>query len=165
MRRPLTGIALSSTLLAAVLLATSAGPASAHKRKAPSDAPVLEALRYTATTSHGSDGFLEADVTATIRLYKPAPSITFTIDSTANHNVATEAGPEASYGPGVHKVSFTTDAFSGGTYLFTLYARVRPPKNSDSLRPPAPLKSADPATVVIANAPEGVAGAGVVTKL
>jgi hypothetical protein len=165
MRAPRTGTALSSTLLAAVLLATSAGPASAHKRKKHSDAPVLEALTYTPTTSHGSNGYLEADITATIRLYKPAPSITFTIDSTTNHNVETEAGPEASYGPGVHKVSFTTDAFSGGTYRFTLYALVRPPKNSDSLRPPAPLKSSDPATVVIAEAPEGVAGAGVVSKL
>jgi hypothetical protein len=27
----------------------------------PSGAPVLEALTYTATTSHGADGFLEAE--------------------------------------------------------------------------------------------------------
>ena len=165
MRLARTGTAISSALLAAVLLAASVGPASARGRVKHSYAPVLKALTYTPTTLHGSDGFLEARITATIRIYSPAPSIYFTIDSTANQNVRTEAGPEASYGPGLHKVSFMTDAFSGGTYRFTLYAFVRRPKNSYSLRPPAPLKSSDPATVVIADAPEGVAGAGVVTKL
>lgn len=74
----------------------------------------------------------------------------------------TEIGPESSYRPGVHRIAFTAVALPAGTYRVTLYARVRPPANWDSLRPPAPLRSTDPATLVVQ---EGQAGAGTVTKL
>jgi hypothetical protein len=134
-----------------------ASAASTHQR------PVLKNLIYTPLTEHGSDGFLEARFTVSFRLYKPAPSIAFTIDSVGTHNVETEAGPSKSYGVGLHHATFTTDAFSGGTYRVTLVARVRPPAGSG--RSFTLLKSTDPATLVIAAAPEGVAGAGTVTKI
>jgi hypothetical protein len=161
LKRPTAGLLVASTLgLASVALpATPVSAAVTHKR------PLLESLTYTPTTEHGSDGFLEAKYTATIRLYQSAPSITFTIDSVGTHNFATEAGPEKSYRAGVHKVSFTYDALPGGTFRITLFARVRPSADSPSLRSPAPIKSSDPATLVVKEAGEGEAGTGMVTKI
>jgi hypothetical protein len=163
MRQTRASSVLSACVLSIATAALAASPAAAssshHK------APLLKALTFTPTSTDGPDGFLQAKWTATVVLYQSAPSIYFAIDSTSSHNVETEAGPERSYTPGVHKVTFTSDALPGDTYKVTLFARVRPPKDSDSLRPPAPLKSSDPATLVVATAGEGTAGAGTVTKL
>ncbi|MGH2864550.1 MAG: hypothetical protein ACRDJX_04805 [Solirubrobacteraceae bacterium] len=65
----------------------------------------------------------------------------------------------------MHKVSFTFDALPGGTFQITLFARVRPPANSDTLKAPAPIKSSDPATLVVKEAGEGEAGTGMVSKI
>lgn len=155
-----------AALLALAAIALPASPAFAGKaRKQATKAPLLKSLTYTPLTTTGSDGFLQARWTATVKLYHSAPSIVFTVLSTSSKNVETEVGPEPGYSAGVHKVSFISTALPGGTYEVTLLARVRPPKYSDSLRAPAPLKSSDPATLIVQEATEGKAGAGSVTKI
>jgi hypothetical protein len=157
-----TACLLAASLLGVGLALPANSAFGAHTAKHKTKAPLLKGLTYTPLTTDGADGFLQARYTATVKLYHSAPSITFTIDSTSSHNVETEAGPEKSYSAGVHKVSFVSDALPTGTYRITLYARVRPPADSLSS---SPLKSSDPATLVIAEAPEGKAGAGTVTKI
>jgi hypothetical protein len=160
-----TACLLAVSLLGVGLALPASSAFGAHAAKHKTKAPLLKSLTYTPLTTNGPDGFLQARYTATIKLYHSAPSITFTIDSTSSHNFETEAGPEKSYSAGMHKVSFLYDALPGGTYQITLYARVRPSANSDTLAPPAPLKSSDPATLVVAEAPQGQDGAGKVTKI
>lgn len=162
-RRSSSALVASLTMAALVLPASPAFGGKARKQS--TKAPLLKSLTYTPLTTTGSDGFLQARWTATVKLSRPAPSITFTILSTSSKNVETEAGPEKSYSAGVHKVSFESTALPGGTYKVTLLARVRPPKYSNSLRAPAPLKSSDPATLIVAEATEGKAGTGSVTKI
>lgn len=153
---------LAASLLGVGLALPASSAFGAHAAKNKTKAPLLKSLTYTPLTTDGSDGFLQARYTATIKLYHSAPSITFTIDSTSSHNFETEAGPEKSYSAGVHKVSFLYDALPGGTYKITLFARVRPPAGSLFA---ASIKSSDPATLVVAEAPEGQDGAGKVTKI
>jgi hypothetical protein len=152
---------LSAGPLVATLCALTASGALAVPGAAASTAhakvPLLKALTYTPLTTDGSDGFRQARFTATIDLYKAAPSIFFKVDSTSSNNVAVEEGPHVSYRAGIHKVSFIADALPEGTFSITLVAREGPPVHL--------VKSSDPATLVVAPAPEGSAGAGTVTKL
>jgi hypothetical protein len=134
------------------LAAPGAAASTAHAK-----APLLKALTYTPLTTDGSDGFLQARYTATVDLYKAAPSITFTIDSVGTHNIEIEEGPHTSYRAGIHKVSFIGSALPEGTFRITLIAREGPPLRL--------VKSSDPATLLVAPAPEGSAGAGTVTKI
>jgi hypothetical protein len=134
------------------LAAPGAAASAAHAK-----APLLKALTYTPLTTDGSDGFLQARYTATVDLYKAAPSITFTIDSVGSHNIEIEEGPHTSYRAGIHKVSFIGSALPEGTFRITLIAREGPPLRL--------VKSSDPATLIVAPAPEGSAGAGTVTKI
>ena len=147
---------LTAGSLAIGLASAGATPALASSSKH-AKAPLLKALTYTPLTTDGSNGFLQARYTATVELYQYAPSITFAIDSTSSHNIEIEGGPVASYRPGIHKVSFLDDALPEGTFKLTLFAYQRPPAHL--------LKSSDPATLVVAPAPEGVAGTGLVTKI
>jgi hypothetical protein len=147
---------LTAGSLAIGIAGAGAAPALASSAKH-AKAPLLKALAYMPLTTDGSDGFLEARYTATVELYQKAPSIFFKVESVGSHNVNVEEGPEASYRAGVHKVSFTSDALPGGTFKITLIAREGPPVHLN--------KSADPATLAVAEAPEGVAGAGMVTKI
>lgn len=157
--------ALTASLLL-VVLALQASPALAAKaHKQAGKTPLLKGLTYTPLTTTGSDGFVQARWTATVKLSQSAPSIYFMVTSTSSKNVDTEVGPEKSYSAGVHTMSFVTTALPGGTFKVTLFARVHPPKNSGSLRPPTPLKSSNPATLIVQEATEGKAGAGTVTKI
>ena len=148
---------LTAGSLAIGLASAGAVPALAASSAKHQKAPLLRALTYTPLTTDGEDGFLEAHFTATVELYQKAPSIFFKVESVGSHNIAVEEGPESSYKPGLHKVSFTGDALPGGTFKITLIAREGPPLHVN--------KSTDPATLVIAPAPEGSAGAGMVTKI
>jgi hypothetical protein len=155
LRRPSAG-PFVTTLLALTASCAFAVP-SAAAGTAHAKAPLLKALTYTPLTTDGSDGFLQARYTATIELYKAAPSITFTTDSVGSRNIEIEQGPHASYRAGLHKVSFIGNALPEGTFRLTLVAREGPPVHL--------VKSSDPATLVVAPAPEGAAGAGTVTKI
>ncbi|HXP37732.1 MAG TPA: hypothetical protein VN817_08200 [Solirubrobacteraceae bacterium] len=146
-------VATLCALTASCALAVPGAAASTAHAKA----PLLKGLTYTPLTTDGSDGFLQARYTATVDLYKAAPSITFTIDSVGTHNIEIEEGPHSSYRAGVHKVSFTGKALPEGTFKITLIAREGPPVHL--------VKSSDPATLLVAPAPEGSAGAGTVAKI
>jgi hypothetical protein len=148
---------LTAGSLAIGLASASATPALAASSAKHAKAPLLKALTYTPLTTDGEDGFLEAHFTATVELYQKAPSIFFKVESVGSHNIDVEEGPESSYKPGLHKVSFTADALPEGTFKLTLIAREGPPVHLN--------KSTNPATLVIAPAPEGAAGTGTVTKL
>ena len=152
---------LTAGALATGLAGAGTVPALASSTKHPK-APLLKALTYTPLTTDGSDGFLQAHFTATIELYQNAPSIFFKVDSVGSHNIEVEEGPEPSYRAGVHKVSFTGGALPGGTFRITLFAYQRPSANRGSS---ALLRSPDPATLVVQEAPEGGAGTGLVTKI
>lgn len=152
----------ASALAALALVAPASSATIAHASKQKIKAPLLKSLIYTPLTTKGEDGFLQARFTATVKLYHSAPSISFMIKSVSSHNIETEATPEKSYSAGVHKVSFIGDALPGGTYKITLYEAVRPPAGSLFA---TSIKSSDPATLVVQEERNGVAGAGTVTKI
>jgi hypothetical protein len=154
--RRLAGM-LTAGSLAIGLAGVSATPVLAASSAKHAKAPLLKALTYTPLSTDGEDGFLEAHFTATVELYQKTPSIFFKVESVGSHNIDVEEGPESSYKPGLHKVSFTGDALPGGTFKITLIAREGPPVHLN--------KSTDPATLAVAAAPEGAAGAGTVTKI
>lgn len=161
-------MAIYSGVLAAALGIASVGgvdaEAAAHADAAKNNPrPLIKSMTYTPLKTKEEDGFLQARVTATVKLSKPAPSIYFEVTSTSSKNVEEQIGPEPSYGTGVHKISFTTTALPGGTYKLTLYAYVKPPK--DSGESAKTLKGSNPATLVVEEATETEAGTGKVTKL
>jgi hypothetical protein len=148
---------LTAGSLAIAMASAGAAPALAASSAKHPKAPLLKALTYTPLTTDGSDGFLEARFTATVDLYQKAPSIFFKVDSVGSRNIEVEEGPHASYKAGLHTVSFTADALPEGTFTIALIAREGPPLRLN--------KSSDPAKLVIAPAPEGAAGTGMVTKI